>query len=117
MLSANYLPQVVECEVSGAGAGASLDATAKRSEDGKKIVLQVVNPGDREASARIDVTGFTPSIEKAEVTELAAGPEAVNTAEAPDTVVPRHIQWTHGGKVGSSRYAFPPHSFTIMRFE
>ena len=81
-------------------------------------MLQVVNPGrSARPSARIDLTGFTPSSEKAEVTELAAGPEAVNTAEAPETVVPRRTQWTHGGKVGSARYAFPPHSFTIMRFE
>ena len=45
MLSRNYLPQRVKCEVTGTKD--ELDVTAKRSEDGTTLVLQVVNVGDQ----------------------------------------------------------------------
>ena len=49
MLSINYLPKVADCRVTGVRGG--LDAAAARSDDGKTLVLQVVNPTAERAGA------------------------------------------------------------------
>ena len=48
MLSHNYLPQLVKCQTTGANG--KLDANATRSDDGKTLVLQVVNSSDQAAA-------------------------------------------------------------------
>ena len=51
--------------------------------------------------------------------ELAADPDAVNTASQPEQVLPRNSVWTHSLKDGQGRaqYTFPAHSFTVMVLE
>jgi alpha-L-arabinofuranosidase len=115
MLSGNYLPQLVQCEVTATGT--KLDANAKRSEDGKTLVLQVVNPGDREVAAQIRLSGFTPTNPTAKSMELAGPLDAANTVDMPDMVVPRQGQWQHELKGGRASYRFPAHSVTVLRFE
>jgi Domain of Unknown Function (DUF1080)/Alpha-L-arabinofuranosidase C-terminal domain len=115
MLSRNHLPQVVECQVSGAGKG--LDVTARRSDDGNMLVLQVVNPGETEMPAQIQLAGFTPRSPQAQVTELSAPLDTVNTAGQPVACVPKQRRWPDAAGDGNARCVFPPHSFTIMRFE
>ncbi len=115
MLSRNYLPQRVECRVTGAESAP--DAAANRSDDGKTLVLQVVNASGKAVAAGIRVEGFVPSKPEAQVWELSGPLDAVNTADRPEAVVPRQSRWKHGIKDGSTSYAFPPHSFTVMRFE
>jgi alpha-L-arabinofuranosidase len=115
MFSRNYLPQLVKCEATSVGR--PLDVDAKRSADGKTLVLQVVNPGDRSVTARIHLKGFVPGNPQAQVTELSGPMEAANTAEHMNSVVPHQSNWTHGLKDGTTSYAFPPRSFTIIRFE
>jgi alpha-L-arabinofuranosidase len=115
ILSANYLPQLVQCDV--ATAGTKLDANAKRSEDGKTLVLQVVNPGDKEVAARISLWGFKPTKPTAELTELSGPLEAANTAGKPDAIVPRRAQWQHGLIDGRATHVFPAYSVTLLRFE
>ncbi|MCL5097126.1 MAG: DUF1080 domain-containing protein, partial [Candidatus Omnitrophica bacterium] len=115
MLSRNYLPQLVHCQVTGATN--SLDANAKRSKDRKFLLLQVVNPTDNEISAQIHITGFTPANPVAQVTELSGPLNAVNTSSEPDNLVPVSSQWNHRITDGNTSRAFPPHSFTLIRFE
>jgi alpha-L-arabinofuranosidase len=115
MFSRNYQPKVVKCEVAG-GSG-DLDVTVKRSEDGKTLVLQAVNIGDKPIEAKLQIAGFSPGKETAQVTELSGPMEAVNTAENPKTITPKQIEWKHKFKDGATSYSFPPRSFSVMRFE
>jgi hypothetical protein len=115
MISRNYLPQVVKCEVSGTTG--QLDATAKRDPAGSTLVLQVVNLSDHPITAAIRIEGFTSAEPVAEVTELAGRLDAVNTADRPDAVAPKRIPWTHEIKDGKTRRTFPPHSFTVVRWK
>ncbi len=115
MLSRNYLPQLVECQVSGAEG--RLDANAKRSDDGKTLILQVVNSSEKALAAQIHLAGFVPGKPVAHVWELSGSLEAVNTADKPRAVTPHQIAWKHGIKDGQMRYTFPPYSFIVMRFD
>ena len=114
MLSRNYLPHLVQCEVSHAEG--HLDANAKRSEDGR-VLLQVVNPSEKAVGAEIHLAGLVPSRPQAQVTELSGPLEAVNTASTPNAIVPRQSEWEHRMADGNTRCTFPPRSFTVIRFE
>ena len=116
MLARNHLPQLVQCQVTGAEAS-RLDANAKRSDNGKTLVLQVVNPGEAAVNAQIHLAGFVPRKTVAQVTELAGALEAVNTAGSPDAMVPQQTQWRHKLEREIASRVFPPHSFTVLRFE
>lgn len=115
MLSHNYLPQLVMCEATGAEN--RLGANAKRSQDGKTLVFEVVNSGSTALATEIQLAGFVPRRAEAEVSELCGALDAVNTADKPDAVIPKHSQWLHGIEDGHACYTFPPHSLTIIRFE
>jgi hypothetical protein len=115
MFSRNSLPQCVQCQVTGDEG--RLDAVAQRSEDGKTLVLTVVNPGGQPAAVEIRASGFAAGEPIAHVTELAGALEAVNTAERPSAVVPVQRDWRHAMEKGATHYTFPAHSFTVIRFE
>jgi hypothetical protein len=115
MFSRNYLPQLVKCELTGLDN--QLDVSAKRSDDGKTLVLQVVNPTAGVLAAQIDVTGFIPRKTTVQVTELSGPLNARNTAEQPNAIVPRQRQWRYSPEKGETRYAFPGNSVTVLRFE
>ena len=57
-----------------------------------------------------------PRAHPAAVEELAGPPDAANTAGEPDRIPPERSEWWHQ-KDGAASYTFPPHSFTIIRFE
>ncbi len=59
MTRRHYQPLLVESEVRGDAGGLSVNA--KRSEDGRTLVVQVVNRGAEPRPARIEVEGFSPS--------------------------------------------------------
>ena len=96
---------------------AKLDVVAKRSVDGKTLVLQVVNIGGKAASPVIHITGFVPEKVFARATTLAGPLDAVNTADKPEAVIPKQTEWTHKIKEGRTNYRFPPYSFTVLRLE
>ncbi|HEV3342691.1 MAG TPA: alpha-L-arabinofuranosidase C-terminal domain-containing protein [Pirellulales bacterium] len=114
MVSRNYQPLAVKATVEGA---AQLDVSAKRSDDGRTLVLQVVNTHDRSTPARLDLAGFAPRQPAAHVEELAAELDAVNTASSPTKVQPTVKRWEHELARGAARYTFPAMSFTVLRFE
>jgi len=115
MLSGNYLPQRVRCRVSGAEN--KLDVNAKRSDDGKRLALEVVNLSEKAVTSQIRLAGFAPDKPTAQVWELAGPLDAVNTADRPRAIVSQPRAWKHGGKDGNGDYTFPPYSFTVIRFE
>jgi alpha-L-arabinofuranosidase len=115
MVSSNYLPLCMEVEVKSPGN--ALDVTAKKSEDRKMMALNVVNLGPTPVTARMALEGFTPRKPSARVTELKGELDAENTPGDPDRIVPAQRDWRHRVKAGKTVYTFPPHSFTIIRFE
>lgn len=115
MFSRNFQPQLVACEPGGAGGG--LDVTAKRSGDGRVLVLQAVNPTDDAVPALLQLRGFVPSRPLAQVTELAGPLDAANTADRPDAVAPRTRQGAPARADGAIPHTFPPRSVSVLRFE
>jgi hypothetical protein len=115
MFSRHYQPRLVQCQVTGGED--SLDVTAKRSEDGKKVVLQAVNVMDRPVPAEIRLSGYSPGKDQARVTELSGELATRNSAAQPKTVVPHDRRWAHGLKDGKATYSFPPRSVTIIEWE
>jgi alpha-L-arabinofuranosidase len=115
MISRNYQPLLVKSEVQSPGS--RLDVTAKRSDDGKTLVLQAVNSGEKLLRAAIRLEGFAPSKPAAAVEELSGPLDAVNTADAPLRIAPRHAQWQLAPAGGQSEFTFAPYSFTVIRLE
>jgi hypothetical protein len=115
MLSRTYLPRLVPCDVKGAED--RLDVSAKRSADGRTLVVQAVNPSDQAVPAVIRLVGLVPEKPAAQVTELVGPLTARNTAARPRAIVPQERSWQHGLKDGRASYTFPARSFTIIRWE
>jgi hypothetical protein len=115
MYARNYLPQVVKCEVSDPKSG--LNVVASRSDDGKTLVLKVVNPSDTALTTQIHLSGFVPGKPMAQVTELSGALNATNSAAQPGTIVPRTQEWKHDIKDGNSSYTFAARSVTVLRLE
>lgn len=115
MISRNYQPLLVKNEV--LHGDRNLDVTVKRSEDGKTLVMQVVNAGEQPRNVSLNLDGFTPSRPTARVEELCGSLHARNTALWPNRIVTRETRWSHGLTNGKTSYVFPPHSFTVVVFE
>jgi hypothetical protein len=115
MISRNYQPLCVKCEVQNPGD--NLDAAATRSEDGKTLVLQVVSLGSEPRPTTIRLDGFAPTRPMAKVEELAGPLDAVNTAEFPERVKAKGSDWRCGFENGQATYTFPAHSVTVIRLE
>lgn len=115
MVSRNYEPLLVASHVQCAGE--ALSVNAKRSADGKTLVLQVVNVSEQPVRAMLQLNGFSPSKAEAQVEELAGPLQATNTASAPERIKPSTRTWEHGLRNGKSSFTFAPCSFTVIRFE
>jgi Alpha-L-arabinofuranosidase C-terminal domain len=113
MLAQNYLPERVGCRVTGAD---ELDANAKRSDDGKTLVLQVVNPSAAPVTATIKLEGFRPVKSVVQVEVLAGALDDYNTARDPTRIRPLDTDWQPDFKDGKAAYTFPANSFTVLRF-
>jgi len=115
MISRNYLPLVVSTEVSG-GQG-DVDVTATRSEDGNRLVLQVVNQKAEPVALDLQFAGFAPISPLAKVITLSGPLDARNTAQQLDAILPYSTEWPHGVRQGNTKYMLTPHSFTVLQFE
>ena len=115
MISRNYQPLLVKSEVKSPGD--VLDASVKRSEDNKTVVLQVVNVSEQPTTATINLAGFIPSLSVAEVETLAGPLDARNTADQPEIIKPSSIEWRHGLINGITTYTFSANSFTVIKFK
>ena len=115
MISRNYLPLRIAADVDSPDN--ALDVTAKKSDDGKILQLQVVNVESKPMRTLISIEGFSPTEAVAQVIELSAGElDDINTPEAPERIVPGNSEWAHEITQGKATYTFPPDCFTILRF-
>jgi alpha-L-arabinofuranosidase len=104
--------------VEATGAEGTVDVTATRSGDGKSVAVRIVNLGERAGTARIRLEGFVPTKPVAGVEALAGALDARNTAADDARIKPTDREWRHGMRDGTTtEYPFPPHSFTVLRFE
>ena len=115
MFSRDYLPQLVECDVTAPRN--TLDVIATSSADGDTLALNAVNPTDKPIQTGIRFTGFVPRKRMAKVTELSGPLSSRNTAEQPNAVVAQQRSWEHDFKEGGAVYTFPPYSVNVLRFE
>jgi hypothetical protein len=115
MIRRTAAPLLVSSEWSSPIEGVS--GNAKRSEDGKTLVLELINTTDSPRKLAIRLDHVTPRNPLAEVEQLAGPLDAVNTAEQPERIKPEASQWRHGLEQGSGLLSLPPRSFTVIRVE
>ena len=112
MISRNYEPLLVESKVEGSSN--SLHAIATRSQDGKTLVLSVVNLAETIVPSAITLRGYSVTRAVANVQQLAGPLDALNTAKEPN-----RIQAISAPQIrcqnGKLNYDFQPHSFTIIK--
>ena len=111
MISRNYQPLAVtvECFVP------NLDVSAAKSQDGKTLVLQIVNVGDKAITLPLEITGFVPATTSANVVTLESALDNNNTADAPEKIKPVVSIWKHELLKGPSMVTLPADSFSIIR--
>ena len=115
MISRNYQPLAVRCEVTSPER--CLDVSAKRSDDGHILVLQIVNVSGKSFPVKLHLDGFAPSRQFARVEQLSAPLDERNTAENPERCQPAIKYWRHSLTNGEAVYDCPPSSFSVIRFE
>ena len=115
MFSHSYEASLVESQV--AAPVDCLKVNVKRSQDGKKLVLSVINLSEKVTPASIIIRGYSPAQAVAGIEELAGPLDAVNTAKAPDQIQPIQRQWQPRFENGKVEYDFQPHSFTVIKFD
>ncbi len=114
MISRNYQPIFVPSQIEPATE--QLDVSAKRSEDGKTLVLGVINVGGQACQATIQLGGFRPSQPTAKVEELSGPLDACNSAGVPQRITPKTENWRHAFRAGRCQRVFPAYSLTVIRF-
>jgi hypothetical protein len=115
MYSANYQPLEVRSSVGDPGDG--LDVSCQLSQDGKTLVLEVVNPGGKVVSAPLRIHGYSPRHPAAEVEELSGFLDEANTAILPRQIHPIQKRWQPILNNDESKYDFLPHSITVLKFK
>ena len=115
MTRRHFQPLLVRGEIRGRAE--KLSVNAKRAEDGKTLVLQVVNWGDEPRPSRIEVEGFSPSRPLGDGrTSRRPARGRQHDGRVPDGS-PERSDWMHQIGGGKSSYTFPPRSITIIRLE
>jgi alpha-L-arabinofuranosidase len=115
MIARNYEPLAVRTDLTGDTS--NLDVSATRSEDGRTVVLQVVNTGREARPVKLQLSGFTPTRPSVRVEELSGALNSHNTATAPDQCRTSYKYWQPAYTAGAATYICPPYSFTVLRFE
>lgn len=113
LFARNDQPWLVRAETQGAGD--ALDATATTSEDGKTLVLHVLNTADHPVTARLEWRHFQPAHPTALVEELVGPLEARNPAAQPRRITPHTTLWRHAEAGQPPLKTFAPHSVTVIR--
>lgn len=115
MISRNPLPLCVPADFKSPSN--ALDVTARTSEDVTTLSLQVVNLDAQRLKTRIRLISFTPENPVVRITQITGEIDDVNTPDDPEKIVPWERDWRYAIKNGEITYTFPPHSFTVLRFE
>jgi hypothetical protein len=114
MISRSYQPLLVKSDLENS-TNNFLDVCATKSEDGKTLVLQVVNADAKEVTLPIRISGFIPARRVARVQTLSGPLDARNSAANPDSIKPSVMEWNHGLEEGETSVTFAGRSFTIIR--
>ncbi|MBM3497258.1 MAG: alpha-L-arabinofuranosidase, partial [Armatimonadetes bacterium] len=102
----HFQPTLVACESLG-----GLNANATLSEDGRTLVLKVVNPNAEPAKCLLDLGGsFAPKSGRQWVVQ--AGLEERNTLEEPDHIAP--VPSLLPATAQAFEHTFPAYSVTVM---
>jgi hypothetical protein len=115
MISQAFQPKLLKTDV--AGNPDHLDVSGKQSDDGKTLVVELVNTSGEACDTEIELAGFKPTKQAAQVEQLAGPLDAVNTADNPRRLVPERSEWSFGEFRPGLPYRLPPYSFTVIRFE
>ena len=94
-----------------------LDVSSQLSQDGKTLVLKVVNPGEKVESATIRIHGYSPAQPVADVEELSGSLDEVNTAGLPRQIQPVQKHWQSILNNADAHYDFQPLSITVLTFK
>lgn len=117
MMSAQYQPVCLETTVECPDG--CLDVTTTRSEDGRRIVLSVVNVESHPVETSIELAGFSPTKDTVRVMTLTGGLGEINTPQEPRRIVPTEgscpLSKAAGGR--DIAYMFSANSFTLLTFE
>ncbi len=117
MISRNWAPQVLECEYSSSGS--HINALARKTEDGKALILTVANFDANPVQAEVRLEGFnlqgtkTVKVETLESEIL----EGENTADNPLAIAPKTENRQVSFQRSTADFTFPKFSFTLLRIE
>jgi alpha-N-arabinofuranosidase len=100
--------------------GDDVDVSATLSDDGRQLTLFVVNEGFREVRRSFDLSAFAHHVSEAETWTLAdtrksGSPDAVNSFEDPERIVPVKGKAAVEGETLDHR--FPALSLTVIRVQ
>ncbi len=114
MVAAHYAPLRLETTVQCPDR--TLDVTAKRSEDGRTVVVSVVNVAAHPIPTRIQFPALLPPAGPAQITTLTGDLKAINTPDQPRRVAPTQTvqSLAPDGAGAGIVYTFPAHSFTVL---
>jgi alpha-L-arabinofuranosidase len=108
MASANHLPLNVSAKSTG-----GIDVSAAISEDGKQLVLHLVNPAEKPSPAIISLNGFDRRKAEATIIQLVGLLTDVNTPAQPARISPKtKIVLLKDDEI---TYTLPAASYTIIR--
>jgi alpha-L-arabinofuranosidase len=115
MLSKNNLPRcaAVECQ----STNDALDVTARLSDDGSVLGLQVVNSENQPISTRLKITGLDVRGRVVRISQIAGHLDDDNSEADPHRIMPRDREWRPHFDDEGTKYVFPAHSFSVLRFE
>lgn len=93
----------------------SLVSTAALDKETHTIILKVINTTQHEEKTELNLQGVSVK-NTAEIIQLTGDPEARNTYDKPDVVVPKTKEISFSLS-GPRVYNFPPNSITIMKLK
>lgn len=115
MISKNKFPRCIATECQSPND--ALDVTSRISDDGKVLVLQVVNSENRPISSRLNITGYELAGKVVKISQIAGHLDERNLETDPDRIVPTDRVWHPEFNTTETTYVFPPQSFSILRIE
>jgi Alpha-L-arabinofuranosidase C-terminal domain len=115
MISRNYEPLLVTSDVRNAPGG--VEVAALRSEDGKTLIVQVVNFDAESCETKLVIDHFSTSRSSFKFEELVGPFNAENTAGDPNHIRPTRGERPLRSDGASIVFEFPAHSFSVLRFE
>lgn len=110
MIARNCQPLAVKAECSFP----DLDVSAAKSDDGKTLVLQIVNSSDKAMTLPLQITDFAPTQSSVKVFTLEGALDDHNPANESGKIQPVVSSWKHRLADGQTMVTFPAYSFSII---